>query len=139
MTGRYLLQSVSEQRFDLTSEQETMILHGDFILGDYRAHRPWPSRRKDFTMMKILQIVASAAIFGAGLGEATAQSNKVRAAGSGATGTNPDTRSYGPGTYTEGGSSVTVPRQCYASREQRLEGGRLVWRPLVTCPFDDYR
>ncbi len=52
---------------------------------------------------------------------------------------NPDTQPYGPGTYTEGGRSISVPRQCYASREQRLEGGQLVWRPLVTCPFDDYR
>ncbi len=52
---------------------------------------------------------------------------------------NPDAQTYGPGTYTEGGRSVSVPRQCYASREQRLEGGQLVWRPLVTCPFDDYR
>ena len=51
----------------------------------------------------------------------------------------PDAPTYGPGTYTENGFTVHVPRQCYVSREQVLQNGQLIWRPLVTCPFDDYR
>ncbi|MBM3607550.1 MAG: hypothetical protein FJX29_03715 [Alphaproteobacteria bacterium] len=29
-------------------------------------------------------------------------------------------------------------RGCYASREQGYVSGRLVWRPLVVCPFNDF-
>ena len=47
--------------------------------------------------------------------------------------------SYGPRVVTEHGYTVYVPRHCYVSREQVRSGGQLVWRPLVTCPFDDYR
>lgn len=46
---------------------------------------------------------------------------------------------YGPTVYSEGGRTVHVPRNCYASREQVRVGGQLIWRPLVTCPYDDYR
>lgn len=51
----------------------------------------------------------------------------------------PGGSSYGPGVYTEGGVTVHVPRHCYVSREQVRIGGQLVWRPLVTCPYDEFR
>jgi len=46
---------------------------------------------------------------------------------------------YGPRVVTENGFTVHVPRNCYVSREQVRQGGQLIWRPLVTCPYDDYR
>lgn len=47
--------------------------------------------------------------------------------------------SYGPRVVTENGFTVHVPRNCYVSREQVRQGGQLIWRPVVTCPYDDYR
>ncbi len=51
----------------------------------------------------------------------------------------PNVQPYGPGVYAERGRAVNVPRGCYATREQVRVGNQLVWRPLVTCPYDDYR
>ncbi len=53
--------------------------------------------------------------------------------------TAPSGPTYGPGVYSENGYTVNVPRNCYVSREQVRVGGQLIWRPLVTCPYDDYR
>lgn len=51
----------------------------------------------------------------------------------------PNVRPYGPGTYSENGFTVYIPANCYVSREQVLIGGRLVWRPVKTCPSPGYR
>lgn len=51
----------------------------------------------------------------------------------------PNVRPYGPGAYMENGAIVYVPTNCYVSREQVLQNGRLVWRPLRTCPSPGYR
>jgi hypothetical protein len=52
---------------------------------------------------------------------------------------NPDYQPYGPGYYVGPRHAVPVPRGCYASREQVRINGQLVWRPLVTCPYDESR
>jgi hypothetical protein len=51
----------------------------------------------------------------------------------------PNIRPYGPGTYSENGFTVYIPANCYVSREQVLLSGRLVWRPIRTCPSPGYR
>ncbi len=51
----------------------------------------------------------------------------------------PDYQPYGPGYYAGGRYGARVPRGCYASREQVRINGQLVWRPLVTCPYDESR
>ena len=51
----------------------------------------------------------------------------------------PHIRPYGPGIYMENGVVVYAPANCYVSREQVLQNGALVWRPLRTCPSPGYR
>lgn len=51
----------------------------------------------------------------------------------------PDYQPWGPGYYAGARRGVSVPSGCYTSREQVRVNGRLVWRPVVTCPYDDSR
>ncbi len=59
--------------------------------------------------------------------------------GYGAGAVHPNYQPYGPGAYTENGSIVYVPQNCYVSREQVYRNGQLVWQPLKTCPSPGYR
>lgn len=54
-------------------------------------------------------------------------------------GAHPNFRPFGPAYYYENGVYVDIPPNCYVSREQRLQDGRLVWRPIRTCPSPGYR
>ncbi len=51
----------------------------------------------------------------------------------------PDYQPWGSGSYATSRRAVNVPSGCYTSREQVRVNRRLVWRPMVTCPYDESR
>ena len=90
-------------------------------------------------MSNVIQSAAIATVLAASMTAAFAQGRAQRFDAPIPGRISPEGPQYGPGSYTENGVTVHAPRNCYVSREQRLQGGQLVWRPLVTCPYDDFR